>query len=207
MIDLIDNGIQTAALLLCVIAASVQAARFQSRTYALLAFFCGSWMLGNIYWTVFLLFYDKTPQISVISDLSWYASYLFLYLLLRHASPPEGLAGGKAVACLGPAFTVAMGLFYMRRGEIVSNLIYAGLMGVLLYAAIRRLAQRQTVYLAAVILIICLLEYALWTASCFWQAESLRNPYYWFDFLLTATFPFFFAAIKSKEQSGAAITG
>ena len=29
------------------------------------------------------------------------------------------------------------------------------------------------------------LEYALWTASCCWVSDDLRNPYFWFDFALS----------------------
>ena len=191
MIESIDNGIQIAVLVVCVIAAIFKAARYHSRSWTLLSFFYASWLLGDIYWTVCLLFYDKTPEISVVSDLSWYASYIFLYLLLRHNSPPEALAGKKTIPWLGPVFALGMALFFMQRGEIVNNLIYAGLMGLLLYSAIRRLAERRNRFLPALILILCLLEYALWTASCFWNDELLLHPYYWFDFFLTVSFPFF----------------
>lgn len=31
------------------------------------------------------------------------------------------------------------------------------------------------------------LEYALWTSSCFWVSDTLTNPYFWFDFMLSAS--------------------
>lgn len=31
------------------------------------------------------------------------------------------------------------------------------------------------------------LEYALWTSSCFWVSDTLKNPYFWFDFMLSAS--------------------
>lgn len=196
MIEQIDNGIQIAVLVICVIEAIFKAAKYRSRSWTLLAFFYGSWLLGDIYWTVCLLFYDKTPEISVVSDLSWYASYIFLYLLLRHTSPPEKLAGKKIIPWLGPVFALGMALFYMRLGAILNNLIYAGLMGLLLYAAISRLTERRDRALPVVILIFCLLEYALWTASCFWNDPIQFHPYYCFDLLLTLSFPFFLPAAR-----------
>ena len=30
------------------------------------------------------------------------------------------------------------------------------------------------------------LEYALWTSSCFWVSDTLSNPYFWFDSMLSA---------------------
>ena len=198
MIESIDNGIQIAVLILCAAAAIGKAARYHSRSWTLLSFFYSSWLLGDVYWMVCLLFYDKTPEISVVSDLSWYASYIFLYLLLRHTSSPEKLAGKKSIPWLGPVFALGMAMFFMQRGEIVNNLIYAGLMGLLLYSTIRRLTDRRNGYLPALILILCLLEYALWTASCFWNDELLLHPYYWFDFLLTVSFPFLLPAVRRE---------
>jgi len=37
-----------------------------------------------------------------------------------------------------------------------------------------------------VVLLILILEYVLWTSSCFWVSNTLTNPYFWIDFLLTA---------------------
>ena len=31
------------------------------------------------------------------------------------------------------------------------------------------------------------LEYAIWTSSCFWVSDTLKNPYFWFDFMLSAS--------------------
>ena len=201
MIEQIDNGLQIAVLVLCVTAAIFKAAGYRSRSWTLLAFFYGSWLLGDVYWSVCLLFYDKTPEISVVSDLSWYASYIFLYMLLRRVSPPEELAGRRILPWLGPVFALGMALFFMRRGEIVNNLIYAALMGLLLYASIHRLIERRNRTLPALILVFCLLEYALWTASCFWNDAILLHPYYWFDFLLTVSFPFFLPAVRKAVSA------
>lgn len=200
MIERYENILQIAVLILCVIAAVYRAVKYRSRSWTLLAFFYGSWVLGDIYWLTCLLFYDKTPQISVVSDLSWYAAYVFLYLLLRRTSPPEKLSGKRLIAWLGPVFTIGMAVFYMLRGEILSNLIYAGLMGLLLFAAICRITDagrnRPNLFLPYMILVICLLEYALWTSSCFWNEDILLHPYYLFDLLLTVSFPFFLLATK-----------
>ena len=78
-------------------------------------------------------------------------------------------------------------------------------MGLLLFSAIRRLldgrqyaAQRP---LCLLILVFCLLEYGLWTSSCFWAGETPRNPYYWFDFLLSAGFVFFLPSTRKAVMA------
>ena len=201
MIERIENALQIGTLVVCAAIALYRIVKRRGEAWTLLSFFYGSWLLGDIYWLACLVFYDGTPQISAVSDLSWYASYIFLYLLLRHTAPPEKPFGAKVLPWLGPVFTAGMGVFFMLRGEIAANLVYAGLMGFLLYAAIRRLMERRSVYLSVLILVFCLLEYALWTASCFWNDEIVLHPYYWFDFLLTVSFPFFLPATERDQPA------
>ena len=200
MIERYENALQIAVLAICVIVAVYRAVRYRSRSWTLLSFFYGSCLLGDVYWLVCLLFYGDTPQISIVSDLSWYAAYIFLYLLFRQTAPPEELKDANTVSWLGPVFALGMAVFFMHWGEIVSNLIYAVLMGLLLYAAVRRLADKSRPgrhsFLPAMILIFCLLEYSLWTASCFWDETVLVHPYYVFDMLLTVSFLFFIPATK-----------
>ena len=200
MIESLENTLQIIVLLFCAGFALLWAAGRRSRIWTLAFFFFGSWVLGDIYWLVVLLFFDQTPQISVVSDLSWYASYLFLYLLLRLVDPPEERGSAGFFPWLGPAFAAGMAVFFMQRGEILSNLIYAALIGLLLFASLHRLTDRDKTGRASalplLILIFCALEYALWTASCFWAGDTIGNPYYWFDFLITLSFPFFLVAVK-----------
>ncbi len=200
MIERFDNVFQIAVLVICAVFAVYKAVKYRSRSWTLLSFFYGSCLLGDVYWLVCLLFFDETPQISVVSDLSWYAAYIFLYLLLRHTSPPEEIRGTKLISWFGPVFAIGMAVFFMFWGEIINNIIYAALFGLLLFAAIRRLADKsrpgRNAFLPAMILIFCLLEYSLWTASCFWDDTVPLHPYYIFDILLTISFLFFIPATK-----------
>ena len=160
MIDKLDNAIQFSVLLVTVIAAICPAVTKRSRTWALLTFFLGSWCLGDLYWLVCYLYYDTMPQISLVSDLNWYASCIFLYMFLRHISPPEGKK--HRLSLLGPVFTAGMAVFFMQWGEILNNLIYAALMGLLLFASIDRLIKGQQRAISALVLSYCLFEYGLW---------------------------------------------
>ena len=197
--------IQITILIICTVFSLYRTAVNKSKTWALLSLFYGSWLLGDIYWLMCLVFFQTTPQISVISDLSWYASYIFLYMLLRQAAPPEKAFAKNAFPWLGFLFAAAFGLFFMQWGEILSNLIYAMLLGLLMYSAIRRLVERSKYcgqcFLMIAILIFCLMEYALWTSSCFFKEDTLLNPYYWFDFLLSISFIFFIPAVKKAVKS------
>ena len=104
MIESMENALQITALTLCAGIALIRAVRTQSRRWTLLAFCYGSWGLGDVYWLVCLIFFGHLPQISVVSDLSWYASYIFLYMLLREAAPPDGAREKRFQPWLGPLF-------------------------------------------------------------------------------------------------------
>lgn len=200
MIEQIENSLQIAVLAACAAVTLIRVIRRPDRARTLLALFYGSWLLADLYWAVCLFFYGETPQISLVSDMSWYASYILLYMLLRETAPPVTCRERHVLPWLAPVFTLGMAVFYMQWGEILSNLIYAGMMGLLLFSSIRRLMDSahyaRARFLCVLILCGCLLEYALWTASCFWIGDTPGNPYYWFDFLLTASFPFFLPAVR-----------
>lgn len=200
MIENSETAIQLIVLIVCVLVAMYRALTAGNKAWILLAFFYASWAMGDLYWLLCLLLFGNAPQISVVSDLSWYAAFLFLYLLVRQVTP-NGEDGKKTpIAWLGPAFTLGMALFYMRWGKVVSNLLYAASMGLLLFAALHCLWQERhggrPRFLCALILVFCLLEHGLWTASCFWEGDALFNPYYWFDFMITACLPIFILATK-----------
>lgn len=200
MIENSENAIQFVVLLACVFVAMYRAIKARDKAWMLLTFFYVSWAMGVFYWLLCLFFFGSVPQISVVSDLSWYAAFLFLYLLVTQVAP-DGEGDGKSpVAWLGPVFTLGMAVFYMQWGKVLSNLLYAATMGLLLFAALQRLWQERhggrSRFLCTLILIFCLLEHGLWTSSCFWEGDALFNPYYWFDFMVTACFPIFIPATK-----------
>ncbi|MBQ9815533.1 MAG: hypothetical protein IJM53_07580 [Lachnospiraceae bacterium] len=204
MIESIENALQIGALIICAVVSLYPTITRKSREWMILFFFYGSFLLGDIYWLVCLIFFGDTPKISVVSDLSWYAMYIFLYMLLIQTAPPVKTSRLRALPWLGPIFSVAMAVFFILRGEILSNIIYASLMGLLLFSVICRFIDwkiyKNQIFLSIMILVFCLLEYGLWTASCFWTSDTLTNPYYWFDFLLTVSAAIFLPATKKAVE-------
>ena len=85
MIESVENALQLLVTGICAVISAYKAVAFRSRTWALLLLFSGAFFLGDLYWLLFMLFYGETPYYSYIPDLSWYTSYLFLFLLLHHA--------------------------------------------------------------------------------------------------------------------------
>lgn len=203
MIERYENALQIIVLLVCSGISIYRAAVFRSRTWTISFFFFGSWALGDIYWLVCLIFYDESPQISVVSDLSWYAAFVFLYLVLIRTSPPQKQT--HPLQWAGPVFAALMAVVFMTFGDILSNIIYAGLMGLLLYSSSGRLLNARhsdfPVCLPVMILTLCILEYGLWISSFFWYTGTLENVYYVIDTLVTVSFILFIPAIKKAVAS------
>ena len=84
-------------------------------------------------------------------------------------------------------------IFYCTYGDILSNLIWCGMMIVLSFCSLRGLAYANRQTGAAQNMrsfhmgVLCYVasEYLLWTAGCFWKKDSLTNPAFWCDILLT----------------------
>ena len=205
MIESIDNSLQIVVLVICTLIAAKKAFEQNSRAWTLLAFFFGNFALDDLYLVMSLLSVGEASTLSVVSELSWYASYFFLYMLIRQLAPPAVKVPKSFLPWLGPIFTLAMAIYYTLWGQLLNNLIYALLMGLLLYAVIYRLCERKQyarqTALCQTILVFCLMEHALWTSSCIWSGDTLLNPYYWCDLLLTLTFPFFLRATRKAVSA------
>ena len=83
--------------------------------------------------------------------------------------------------------------FYCTFGDILSNLLWCGMMIAVSYYAIRGLAYartqtgaaRQLRYFHIGVLCYVAAEYILWTSGCFRQGDLASFLYYGFDVLLT----------------------
>ena len=192
-IEVIDNAIQLAVTMCCCIYAAVAYLRGKEQKWFLLTCFYGAFSLGLIYWLLFIVFRSDTPQFSPVSDLSWLASLLFLLVLQTTIRLPGEGAYRPAWAWAVPVFCGVMCLYFFRWGDYFLNILWAVLMGACGYCALRGLlfTRRQGVstrgrqYFYIAVLVFILLEHCLWVASCNWKGETLSNPYYWFDFLVT----------------------
>ena len=153
---------------------------------------------GDLYWELFLGLYGKTPGYSYIPYLSWYASYLFLLLLLFEIKGKKKSEKKRKILWIIPVFSAGMCVFYMQYGDWIGNIITAVFMSLLIWHALDMLlllkgSKKAAIF--AVVLLFCIVEYAAWTASCFGDYETLAHPYFWLDTLLSVVFLLFPAAL------------
>ncbi|MBO5995351.1 MAG: hypothetical protein J6Q41_07550 [Firmicutes bacterium] len=207
MYETFENAFQILMLLISAGISLSLALKTHKKSWILLSLFYGCWVLGDIYWQLCLMLFGDIPQLSLVSDLSWYASFIFLYILLRYVEPKSGFSK-HFLPWLGPIFTFAMALFFIFQNgvwQVGSNLVCALFMGILLYASISRIMDHKKEgtrgYLCVMVLFLILMEYGMWISTSFVLEDNLMHPYYWFDILLSISFVLYIPALKKEGVS------
>ncbi len=209
MIELIDNISQLLAVLLAFIASGSLFYKSRLQSYLLISCFYGTFMLGSLYWTLHYFLFDYTPQLFYVSELAWIASYTFLLTLEYSLSTVEERKFFHPGLWLVPIFCIPQLIIYFSIGDILFNILLGSLTMSVAWFSLRGLfyARRQTgksrdrqIFHIAVLVII-VLEYSLWTSSCFWVSNDLTNPYFWIDFMLTASMLALLPAMKKAVTS------
>lgn len=191
--ELIENLLQLLVTFTGACLAGFACWKSKKQQYFLLLCFYGCFALGAGYWTLYLLLFSTTPQVFYVSEFGWVASVIFLRILQAALTSREERAFRCWEAWLAPLTGVPLLIFYCTYGDILSNLIWCGMMIVLSYCAIRGLVYAKTQTGAARdirhfhigVLCFAFAEYLLWTAGCFWPDTSLASPTFWCDMLLT----------------------
>ena len=206
MVEITDNSVQLAVTLICAVIAGSLALKRRKQSYCILACYYGAFAMGLMYWLVYDIITSYTPKIFYVSDLCWMASYLFLLMLVVETAGPEEKAFRHPAAWLSPVLSTALTVFYCQWGDYLENVIWCGLMGASGWFAIRgciwsrrtKNSVRRNFHLS--VLLIIAVEYSLWTASCYWVSDTLSNPYFWFDFMLTSSILLLLPATKKAVE-------
>lgn len=193
MLELIDNLSQFLVTLIVGSVAGCLYCHSRKQAYFLLTCFYGCFAAAGLYWTLYYLLFSETPQIFYVSEIGWISGYIFLYLLQYVLSDKNERTFRCHAMWLSPVVGGVLLVLYCFYGHILSNIVFNGMMILISWNAIRGLVYlrgkeeaRDLRCLHLVILCFCVAEYGLWTTSCFWVSNTITNPYFWFDFLLTA---------------------
>ena len=191
--ELIENLLQLLTTFVGALLSGISYRKSGRQAYFLLLCFYGCFALGALYWTLYLLLFDTTPRVFYVSEFGWVASVIFLHILQATLAGTEERGFRCRRAWLAPAFGVPLLAFYCIFGDILSNLIWCGMMIWLSFCAIRGLvyaktqtgAARNMRYFHIGVLCFAFAEYLLWTVGCFWPDTSPASPTFWCDMLLT----------------------
>ena len=208
MIELAENLIQLAVLILCFGASCYQYSKRSSRTWLFLSLYYVAMLLGELYWVLMLVLLHSTSIFDYVSESTWFSAYLFLYLMTKQLLPEGERTSRSFLIWVGPVFTACMAVFYMQWGRVLSNIFTAVAMGLIFMNATQGLLMMRGKSAGKyplkrcfqMILAFCLVEYALWPASCFWSGETLENPCYWLDILLSFSLLLLFVSVKEADD-------
>ena len=144
--ELIENLLQLLVTFAGACLAGFAYWKSRAQKYFLLFCFYGCFALGALYWTLYLLLFGATPRVFYVSEFGWVASMIFLRILQATLSGPDERAFRCRVVWLAPLVGVPLMVFYCTYGDILSNLIWCGMMIALSFCSIRGLAyaRRQT---------------------------------------------------------------
>jgi len=209
VIELINNILQFLVALLATIGAGVLFYKSRKQIYLLLTWFYGAYALGALYWTLHFILFQYTPQIFYVSEIAWIASSMFL-LTIEHTLPSsEERKFRHWGVWLVPVFCVPQLILYLYIGDILFNLLISGVTMAIAWYSVRGLMyarqqqgkakDMQFFHLAVIVYIVLL--YLLWTSSCFWISDTYTNPYFWIDFMLTASLFIILPAAKKAVST------
>ena len=209
MIERLENLLQLVLLGICAGISLKRSLTTKKHTWAMLFLSAFVYFLGDLYWQFYMIFYGETPPYSFIPYLSWYASFLFLLMLII------GIEGGErrkryhnAFLWLIPVFTLGAAAFFTSRGVgIIDAIISVSIFTALFYRCLGALISRfkedsfknsRMLYILTLICLVC--EYTSNITSCFWMGDTLLNPYFWSDTILSLSFLLLPAALKKAEE-------
>ena len=135
--ELIENLLQLLTTFVGALLSGISYRKSGRQAYFLLLCFYGCFALGALYWTLYLLLFDTTPRVFYVSEFGWVASVIFLRILQATLATQDERSFRCRRAWLAPAFGVPLLAFYCIFGDILSNLIWCGMMIWLSFCAIR----------------------------------------------------------------------
>ena len=210
MIENIENIIQLVLTCACTVV-SFRRIFFtpHRRAWLMIGLSSFAYFLGDLYWQLYLVFYAHTPPYSHIPDISWLASYMFLILLISEIQHEDTAKHRSRILWLAFVFTAGMCVFYsILSGDYISNVLYALIMGVLIWKAADGLLYLRRYRISAPgkrllyysVLILCASEYISWTASCFWMGDTLFNPYFLANLSVSVSFLLLLSSLEKAVK-------
>ena len=125
--ELIENLLQLLTTFVGALLSGIAYRKSGRQAYFLLLCVYGCFALGALSWTLYLLLFDTTPRVFYVSKFGWVASLIFLQILHATLAGAEERSFRCRRAWLAPAFGVLLA-FYCTFGDILSNLIWCGMM-------------------------------------------------------------------------------
>lgn len=209
MVEFIDNLTQLLAALSGCVLSGVFYLRSRRQPYFLLCCFYGCFGFGLLYWLLYTLLVTNVPPMFYVSDIGWISCFLFLLLLQNSLADREEQKLHSRVPWLALVIEIPLTAYFISIGDALYNLIVGVLMAFMLWIAVRGLVwqSRQSKpdhgkrFFHLVMIGYIALENCLWISSYPWVGDTLTNPYFWFDFAVTASILALFPAVRKAVRA------
>ncbi|MDO4400811.1 MAG: hypothetical protein Q4D27_07685 [Coriobacteriia bacterium] len=191
MIELASSVVDIVVVAITFVFILVRLNQTRSRAWLMLAFAWACMLFADIYWAGYLAVFGETPPYFYVAEIGWGAMYLFLVMLLAECniqrSPSAPVPAAWIPVVIAAAFTV---YFVSLKGNILFNLLDDTAMAGIGYFAVKGLAAppgpgfRGNRAFAGAALFLVMTEFAVWTASCFYDSGGFM-PYIVLSYILT----------------------
>ncbi|HJA30971.1 MAG TPA: histidine kinase [Candidatus Eisenbergiella pullicola] len=206
MVEFIDNLTQLLAALAGFLLSGASYLKSRRQPYFLLCCFYGCFGFGMLYWLLYTLLVTDAPPMFYVSDIGWISCFLFLLLLQYSFSDKEERSLQSRLPWLALVIIIPLTAYFISIGDALYNLIVGALMAAMLWTAVRGLVwqkkqpnqSRRFFHFAVIGFLV--LENCLWLSSYPWVGDTLANPYFWFDFAVTASLLMLFPAVRKAVQ-------
>ncbi|MCR5094628.1 MAG: response regulator [Lachnospiraceae bacterium] len=172
-----------AGLMICLF----QYVRKQRRAGVYTAVFLLGALLSNYYWGIYALVMGDYPNVSsLLAYFGWDLSYITLVILLFSLRGEQEKKYFNPLALLPIPLNIYQFTLYIPYGGLFNNIIQVGSMTVVaclsinsicFYLKNRRVQGIRPPYVAWLLLFYSIMEFTMWTSSCFDWPSDLLYPY------------------------------
>lgn len=155
----------------------------------LIAFFLADF-LSEYYWTIYELIMHAHPNVSeFVAYMGWNIGYFFLLLAILSMMRKGAKQFFHPVILLPVVVNIPQLLLYIRYGGMLNNIWEVSITTVtsilclqnIMYYIKNKDKQRTLLLFSVFLLVYIMLNYGMWTASCFTWKKDLLNPYLYFS--------------------------
>lgn len=188
--EIVDNAFQVIVLFIVVMADVTYGIMRRNRLYIILALAHACFMMGTLYFVLYLTIRGVVPQTFYVAEISWISSYLFLHSYqivrfkerkMRFAIIPLVCGTGIAAVAIrseifGPAL-ISTGAIALVAGAIV----YVSVFQILYGDAV----EKKNIKTNICMLLCVVLQVSLYISSSFIHDYTKFNLYFGLDITLT----------------------
>lgn len=199
--EVVDNVFQVVILAGAMTASAVTALRSRKWEFLMLSGGYGCFMMGTLYYVLYLVILGQVPQIFYVAEISWLAAYVFYLslslsrrkLFIKRPGPVSIIAAVAVFACF-------VG-FHIFGPAILSSLAFGVTVGILVMRSVEGMREyREDRLLNGIMILVCFLQISLYEVSSFIRDYTRFNLYFALDICLTLLMVSMYPALKREVR-------